>query len=403
MFYLGIDVALKTHRCALLDADGEKAGNSFSIDSCQEGFSELLVILAKRGVPEKDLVVGLEATGHLWENLLGFLEGKGIKANLLNPFQTNRYRELLSKKAKTDDIDAYVIAGLLRSGEARSCYVPDDQVQGLRDMVRLRNTYLDNLQNYRRQASALIQVVFPEVFTVVKDPFAKVMRTVLQEYPTASHLAQAHPRHIEKIARAFQGNNFDRTKAEELVHAARNSIYGGKAKTSRGKVLSSLMTQIAQLEDALDSLDQSISDSLSGPSQNSSSSDRLTSVPGIGPKTAAILLAEIGDVYRFHSANHLIGYFGFFPVITESGGKALAAPRISKRGPKYFRKAVYMAAVAALKHNPELRSLYHRKISQGKAPKQAIIVVARKLLTVVYSLLRYNTDYDPRRLALQPC
>jgi transposase len=403
MFYLGIDVALKTHRCALLDAEGEKVGNSFSIDSCQEGFFELLAVLAKRGVPQTDLVIGMEATGHLWENLLGFLEGKGLKTHLLNPFQTNRYRELLSKKAKTDDIDAYVIAGLLRSGEGRCCYVPDDQVQGLRDMVRLRNTYLDNLQTYRRQASALVQVVFPEVFSVVKDPFAKVMRTVLQKYPTASHLAQAHPRHIEKIARTFQGNNFDRTKAEELVQAARNSIYGGKARDSRGKVLASLMTQVAQLEDALDSLDQSISDSLSGPSQNSSSADRLTSIPGVGPKTAAILLAEIGDVYRFHSANHLIGYFGFFPVITESGGRPLAAPKISKRGPKYFRKAVYMAAVAALKHNPELRSLYHRKISQGKAPKQALIVVARKLLTVVYSLLRYNTDYDPRRLSLQPC
>jgi len=403
MYYLGIDVALKTHRCALLDAEGEKAGNSFSIDSCQEGFALLLATLEKRGVPKADLAIGLEATGHLWENLLGFLESKGFKIHLLNPFQTNRYREVLAKKAKTDDIDAYVIAGLLRSGEARSCYVPDDQVQGLRDLVRLRNTYLDNLQTYRRQASALIQVVFPEVTTVVKDPFAKVMRSVLQQFPTATDLAQAHPRHIEKIARAFQGNNFDRAKAEELVRTAQNSIYSGKAKTSRGKVLASLMAQIAQLEEAIEALDVSISDSLNDPSQGNSSSDRLTSIPGVGPKTAAILLAEIGDVNRFTSANHLVGYFGFFPVIAESGGKTLSVPRISKRGPKYFRKAVYMASVAALKHNPELRSIYHRKVSQGKAPKQALIVVARKLLTIVYSLLRYKTDYDPRRLSLQPC
>lgn len=180
MFYLGIDVSLKSHRCALLDAEGEKVQNSFSIDASQEGFCLLLATLEKRGVPKEDLTIGMEATGHLWENLLAYLESKGFTVKLLNPFQTNRYRELLSKKAKTDDIDAYVIAGLLCSGEARSCYVPDDQIQGLRDLVRLRNTYLDNLQTYRRQATSLLQLVFPEVGSVVKDPFGKEMRAILQ-------------------------------------------------------------------------------------------------------------------------------------------------------------------------------------------------------------------------------
>jgi len=59
-----------------------------------------------------------------------------------------------------------------------------------------------------------------------------------------------------------------------------------------------------------------------------------------------------------------------------------------------------MAAVACLKHNRELKALYDRKISQGKAAKQALIVVARKLLATVYSLLRYHTPYDPRRLSI---
>lgn len=400
MFYLGIDVSLKSHRCALLDTEGEKVQNSFSIDASQEGFSLLLATLEKRGVPKEDLTIGLEATGHLWENLLAHLESKGFTVKLLNPFQTNRYRELLAKKAKTDDIDAYVIAGLLRSGEAQSCYVPDDQIQGLRDLVRLRNTYLDNLQTYRRQATALLQLVFPEAFSVVRDPFAKAMRTILQQYPTAADLAQVHPRKIEKIARSFQGNNFDRAKAEALVAAAKNSIYAGRAKLSRGKVLASLLSQIAQLESAIEELDATIAASLDDSTKGRSDTDRLTSIPGIGPKTAAILLAEIGEVSRFHSANHLVGYFGLFPVLAESGGKPLSAPHISKRGPKYFRRALYMASVAALKHNPELRGLYHRKLSQGKAPKQALIVVARKLLTIVYSLLRYQTEYNPSRLFL---
>lgn len=221
-------------------------------------------------------------------------------------------------------------------------------------------------------------------------------------YPTASDLAALSPRAIEKIARTFQGNNFDRDKAEALVRAAQTSIYAGKAKASRGKVLASLLGQMAGLESALDDLDQTIGDALSPPGNGPSPADRLTAIPGIGPKTAAVLLAEIGEVSRFSSASHLVAYFGFFPILSESGGKPLGSPRMSRQGPKHLRQALYMASVAALKHNPDLRALYHRKISQGKAPKQALIVVARKLLAIVYSLLRYQTDYDSHRLFLQP-
>ena|GEM_PF-6466923 len=236
----------------------------------------------------------------------------------MNPFQTNRYRELLAKKAKTDDIDAYIIAGLLRSGEARSCYVPDDQIQGLRDLVRLRNTYLDNLQTYRRQATSLLQLVFPEVGSVVKDPFGKAMCAILQQYPTAADLAKVHPRKIEKIARSFQGNNFDRAKAEALVAASKSSIYAGRAKLSRGKVLASLLSQIAQLESAIEELDATIAASLDDSTKGRSDTNRLTSIPGIGPKTAAVLLAEIGEVSRFHSADHRVGYFGLSSLCSKS-------------------------------------------------------------------------------------
>jgi transposase len=400
MFYLGIDVSLKSHRCAILDNDGENVGKSFSIDSSDEGFQNLINVLKERNISINQLTVGMEATGHLWENLFNFLENNKIKTVLLNPFQTNRYRELLSKKAKTDDIDAYCIAGLLRSGEGRACYVPDEMVQGLRDLVRTRNSFIKNLQDYQRQASTLLQVVFPEIFNIIKDPFGKVMSEVLKRYPTAKNIALVKPRTLEKIARSFQGNNFGRNKAEEIVAIAKKSIYSGRASSARGKVMASLIRQISDLKIAIAELDESISSSLNTPTQSTSELDLITSIPGVGPKTAAVLIAEIGDVSRFQSANHLIGYFGFFPQIRESGGRMLGAHRMSKRGPKHFRKAVYMASVASLKHNKQLKALYDRKVSQGKAPKQALIVVARKLLATVYSLLRYQTEYNPLRLAV---
>src|SRR5206468_5801575 len=86
---------------------------SFSIRASQEGFAELMRTLHARAATPGHTLVGLEVTGHFWENLEAFLSRAGYRVVVLNPVQT-RYRDVLRRKAKTDDIDAYVIAGLLR-------------------------------------------------------------------------------------------------------------------------------------------------------------------------------------------------------------------------------------------------------------------------------------------------
>ena len=118
VYSVGIDVALRSHRVAVLGADGEAIGKSFTIESTARGFAALVETLHERGAGAARSVVGLEATGHLWENLEAHLTRAGYRVVVLNPVQTRRYRDVLRRKAKTDDIDAYVIAGLLRSGAA---------------------------------------------------------------------------------------------------------------------------------------------------------------------------------------------------------------------------------------------------------------------------------------------
>ncbi len=130
---------------------------------------------------------------------------------------------------------------------------------------------------------------------------------------------------------------------------------------------------------------------------------RLLGIPGVGPKTIAAFLGEVGgDVTRFSSANKLIGFIGWHPKISESGESKNLHPKMSKKGPSALRASLYMAAVASLKHNPYLRSLYHRKISEGKESKQALICVGKKILSIMYSMLKYEAHYDPQRIFFQP-
>jgi transposase len=113
--FVGIDVALREHRIAVLDRDGEAVGQSFTIEHRRSGHAAADVGRAQRATTAQTLI-GLEASGHLWENLEAALVGAGYRVLVLNPLQTRRYRDVVRRKAKTDDIDAHVIAGLLRSG-----------------------------------------------------------------------------------------------------------------------------------------------------------------------------------------------------------------------------------------------------------------------------------------------
>jgi len=198
--FVGIDVALREHRIAVLDRDGEAVGQSFTIAASKDGVATLLRTLAARGATPVQTLIGLEASGHLWENLEAALVGAGYRVLVLNPLQTRRYRDVVRRKAKTDDIDAHVIAGLIRSGAAQASYVPDEPIQSLRELARLRARLMDDRQDYLRQLIAQLDVVLPEHRTALGDLLSARARGILAQFPTAQHLAQASPRAIRRAA-----------------------------------------------------------------------------------------------------------------------------------------------------------------------------------------------------------
>lgn len=402
MNYLGIDVSKSSSRYVFLDNDGEKAAKPFTLDNNQQSFMKLLERLKELSLQPDNLIAGIEATGIWWENLYCFLTEQKFKVIVLNPHQTNKFREALRLKAKTDDIDAYVIAGLLRSGEYAASYIPEEIIQVLREITKLRHQLVANRQNFERQAYALLGLLFPEYEkTALKNPFSVASTAIFKAYPTAKHLAEAKPKTIEKIVRGIKGNNFNIAEIQALIESAKNSIYSGRAKDARGLNLIILLTQTETLRDSIDQLDQRINDILSpqDPSDaNSFPGANLLTIPGVGPKTLAAILSIAGrDGSAYPDGKSLIGYIGFFPQIYESG-ETRRDNIISKRGPNYIRRALYIAAVACLKHNREFKSLYNEKISQGKEPKQALICVAKKLAHVCLSMLKSGEAYNPARV-----
>ena len=397
--FVGIDVALREHRVAVLDRDGEAVGASFTIAASQDGVATLLRTLAARGATATQTLIGLEASGHLWENLEAALVGAGYRVLVLNPLQTRRYRDVLRRKAKTDDIDAHVIAGLLRSGAAQPSYVPDEQIQSLRELARLRARLMDDWQDYLRQLIAQLDVVLPEHRTALGDLRSARARGILAQFPTAQHLAQASPRAIRRAAHDAGTRGFALDDAVAVRDAARHSLYSGKAAAARAQVVRTLVSQLDRLSAAIDEVDRAATALLppSEPGTGPSDADLLQTIPGIGPHTAATLLGELGAPTRFTDAPALVAYVGFYPVISESG-QHVGRPRLSAVGSRIARRALYLAAVNAVRRSAEWRTIYLRKRAQGKSAKQALIVVAVKVLHTLYAMLKHRRPYNPSRL-----
>jgi transposase len=123
--------------------------------------------------------------------------------------------------------------------------------------------------------------------------------------------------------------------------------------------------------------------------------DLLLSIPGIGETTAAKLLSEIMDVKLYESARQLAAFAGLAPRLHESGRSVRRKARLSKTGAPRLRKALYFPAVVAMRHNPRVRAMSERLKERGKCPMQVIGAAMRKLVHIVYGVLKSGRPFDP--------
>jgi len=125
-------------------------------------------------------------------------------------------------------------------------------------------------------------------------------------------------------------------------------------------------------------------------------SERLQSIPGVGPYIAACVIGEIQDMHRFRTSKELIAFAGLDPRIKQSGHTLNVTGRLTKRGSHYLRHSLFLAATVARQHDPYFKALYDKKRNEGKSYTVACCVVARKLLVVIRAMWLNEKKYDPR-------
>lgn len=126
--------------------------------------------------------------------------------------------------------------------------------------------------------------------------------------------------------------------------------------------------------------------------------DLLDSIPGIGEATISSLLAFMGDLSRFRQAKQLAAFAGLTPRQFQSGSSVRGKTHLTKTGNPQLRKALYMPALVALRHNPVIKAFYQRLRAHGKPPKSALAACMRKLLHIVFAVLKSQKPFNPNHL-----
>ncbi len=402
MYYVGIDVAKEKHYVCILDNTNEFAVKPFWIYSDVVGLRELLKRLANLSLNNDDFIIGVESTGAFSENLYEYITDADYKVILLNSYQTAKYRDFSTmKKIKNDAIDAYIIAELLSSHKYKESHISSEDYHSLKVLGRLKRSLDDKIKSIKREISTVMATVNPEITLVFKNIFTKTALEIIKAYPTAVELQKATPKKLTKLFRHIKGNNFNDEKAKYLIELAKSSIYGGRANESRAlmiktniKILELLSQEKQEIEAKIDTLIKSgISKELDAPIEN------LKSIPGVSDKTIAAILGECGDLTRFKSAKAFIGYLGLYPTQYQSGN-SMSVGTLAKRGIPIAKHALYMAAVSSVLHNQELKKIFRDKVSSGKSKKEALIIISKKLATIIYSIFKYNTPYNAKRVLI---
>jgi len=182
MYYVGIDIAKAFHIACVLDESNKLVIKNLRIESEISDFSLLHSELINIDADKSKFLIGMEATGLLFENLYLFLQNQGYNVVLLNPYQTNRFREMDTMKyVKNDNIDSQMTAALLKSGRYSEGYVSEDLYQAIKSLYRHKATLMQEMKSAKRQVSTTLVVVFPEFEQIIKDSFSVSGMTLSRE------------------------------------------------------------------------------------------------------------------------------------------------------------------------------------------------------------------------------
>ena len=388
MIIIGIDIGKNKHEATLIDEKGNIIGKSIKFENSTAGFNKLISSINNYNISNDKFVFSMEATGHYWLALFSKLVESDYNVQVINPIQTDACRKFYIRETKNDSKDSFLIAQVTRFNGYSKTTLPDEVMISLKELTRFRTFLVDDISDYKRKATVVLDKIFPEYTQIFSDTFGKTSKEILTKYPLPKDILNEDLESLAKVLSTSSKGRLCYSKAEQLQNLAKESFCIKFATEALVMEIKSILSTIEHLQNQVSKLDEKIAVLLR------SLGTTIETIPGIGPVLGAIIVSEIGDINRFSHASKLVAYAGIDPTVKQSGEFNATKNRMSKRGTPYLRRALWTASIVAAFNDPNLHEYYLKKKNEGKHHGTIIGAIARKLIYRIFIVLKDNIPYQ---------
>ena len=393
--YIGMDLHKDTHTAVLVNCWNEKL-DAIVIENKPSEFVKLARKVDRAALRlNLSPVYGLENAYGYGRSLAAWLVEKGCTVKDVNPSLAYDQRKSAPMMKKNDEHDAYCVATvLINQFHTLPDAKPEDNHWTLSQLVNRRDTLVKDGIRLKNGLHEQVSLAYPSYHKFFCDIDRKTALYFWKTYPSPEHLknrsAEELTAELKEIAR-----NFSRSKAQFIIACVEND--GNTIRDyqeSRDFITQSLARCLEQQKEELALVDSELERMLRYFDY------QLTTIPGVSTATASKLIAEIGDIRRFPNADKLARYAGIAPIKFSSAGKG--KEQSSKQGNRELHGLFYFLAVSMVTvprtgkpNQPVFYAYYQRKISEGKTKSQALVCIMRRLVNIVYGMMKNKTEYRP--------
>jgi len=365
------------------------------------GFSEFWERISTAAVTHslEEIIVGFESTGPYMEPLVLFLRGKqGVRLVQVNPMHTKRLKELSGNSPlKTDRKDPKVIADIIELGHALTVVIPEGPAADLRRLTQGRERTTESRSRLFNQLQSLLVISFPEFLQVMTNVKTASAQHLLRHYPTAEEIVALGEASLAALLRKVSRGKLREARARALFVAASGSVGVQEGRNSMLLEIRLMLETIASYDRFIDRLEAEMVRHL----EQIPYSRVILSLKGIGAVTAAGLIGEVGDFTKFGTISEVMKLAGL-DLYEVSSGQHRGKLRISKRGRPLMRKLLYFAALSAVRKGGVMYEWYQRAMNRGMIKTKALVAVSRKLLGIIFALVRDHSIYVENYMRQKP-
>lgn len=385
MYFIGIDISKYKHDCYIEDSNGVVIRDSFSFDNTKEGFEYFLSVVQSLD-HSQEIKIGLEATGHYGANLISLLNDNHLTFMEANPLDVKNFIRFKSKRReKNDKIDAKYIAQYIASDSVdyKSYHLSSYHLIELKSLTRFRESLVKNRSLYLVKITNILDIMFPEFKDFFNNELTNTALFILKKFKKPSRIAKFT--RDDMVLCHNHAKVTPASKFEELKQLAKNTI--GRENDYNVFQLQISLDLYFKTDEHINEVECKIDEIIS------TFQSPIFTIKGIGKYTASAILSEFGNIDKFSSPNQMIAFAGLDCGHSQSG-LSNKNGKMVKHGSPHLRYNLLLAIRPLKLHQPTFKQYYNKKLLEGKKRRIAESHTAKKLIRVLFYILKNNVPFD---------